>query len=175
MVEGIHQEKATNALLKMAEADQAGEESAAPRRRTLLGVDRSKLMRHFGKRDIAPPTKALEHFRKTTADRRSRKTKSSCWPGFGSQPPLMRKKQGMITPSMVGVSTTALVASQGLTIGKFAMLVKKRKSELAKNNFCPVRGHVQGAATPSKSLSSPTPSCTRPPWTRRLCWLGCQQ
>ena len=132
---GLMQEQATKALVQMAASDHAVGENASPRRKTLLGVDRDQLMQHQSRREIAAPTKALKNFRKTTNDRKNTKEKSSCWPGFGSQPPLMRKKQGATSPTMVGTSTKTPVASQGSKVGRFAMLVAKRKAEVDKRQL----------------------------------------
>ena len=110
---GVMQAEATKALLGMADADAlAASRGEPPERMTLVGVERSKVMRHARKRDIAPPTKQLLRFRQTTAQRADAKRQVECWPGFGPKAPQMRRKSGAVTANMVGAPRNQNVPSK---------------------------------------------------------------
>ena len=109
----LMQQRATRNLVTIAQADEAALASSrgVPPRQTLVGIERKKLMRRVREGEVAPPSKKLLSFRRTTAQRKQMKG-LGVWLGFGPKAPALRSKLGeTASVSMVGIPTKTSVQS----------------------------------------------------------------
>lgn len=99
----LGQKVATAALLRLARADAAN--PSRPSRKSIIGTSRAKLVALAAAAPAPKLSKQLKNFRDTTARRMEQKTACACWPGFGLEPPKLRRKPGDVNGRRLGEPT----------------------------------------------------------------------